>query len=281
MVAWPRRVERVGYTAANAMAEPRSAAPDWLTVAAIAVVAGAITMTLHEALGHGGACVLAGGRNLDISSVSENCSVANRWIDAAGTLVNAATAGICALWLRRLRQATSGRFFCWLLMAFSGMAAAGYWLFSGVGGIGDWAAVTAGWQPAWAWRAGLGVLGAAVYVWFVRWAAMALRPHLPGGRERATAARRLMLPAYFAFGTLAVAAGLFNPVGPILIAESAAAGSFGGASGLCWGWKFAHGAAFADAQRAPAPLGRPWGWLAAAIVAAGLFIFVLGPGLPR
>ena len=48
-------------------------------------------------------------------------------------------------------------------MTFSLFDAGGYFLFSGVGNIGDWAAVVTGWQPAWAWRVGLAALGIVTY----------------------------------------------------------------------------------------------------------------------
>src|SRR5260370_33468405 len=41
-------------------AEKTIAKPDWLTVAAIAVVTHALSVSLHEALGHGGTCVAVG-----------------------------------------------------------------------------------------------------------------------------------------------------------------------------------------------------------------------------
>jgi hypothetical protein len=40
-------------------------------------------------------------------------------------------------------------------MTFNLFEAGGYFLFSGIGDIGDWAAIVARWQPAWAWRVAL------------------------------------------------------------------------------------------------------------------------------
>ena len=42
-----------------------------------------------------------------------------------------------------------------LLMTFNLFEAVGYFLFSGIGDIGDWAAIVARWQPVWAWRVAL------------------------------------------------------------------------------------------------------------------------------
>jgi hypothetical protein len=46
---------------------------DSLTVAAIAVVVYALCSVLHEGLGHGGACLLVGGRPEVLSSMHFHC----------------------------------------------------------------------------------------------------------------------------------------------------------------------------------------------------------------
>jgi len=51
----------------------------------------------------------------------------------------------------------------WLLMTFNLFEAGGYFLFSGIGDIGGWAAIVARWQPAWAWRVALIAPGTATY----------------------------------------------------------------------------------------------------------------------
>ena len=49
--------------------QPALPLPDLLTVTAIALVAYAASNVLHEAVGHGGACVALGGKPLALSSV--------------------------------------------------------------------------------------------------------------------------------------------------------------------------------------------------------------------
>jgi hypothetical protein len=92
----------------------------------------------------------------------------------------------------------------------------GYFLFSGIGNIGDWAEVVAGWQPAWAWRVGLAALGIVTYFFlFVPLSLRELRPFL--GRDakiRVRRARQLTLVPYLTAGVLACVAGALNPVGP-------------------------------------------------------------------
>jgi hypothetical protein len=120
--------------------------PDSLTVSAIAVVAHALSVFIHEALGHGGACVAVGctPRLLttmqfqgDESSLSK---VAVAAISAGGSVANLVAAAIAMLLLRRHRgPAGSGWFFLWLFATVNLLAAAGYPLYSGVANIGDWA----------------------------------------------------------------------------------------------------------------------------------------------
>ena len=49
-------------------ADKNTARPDWLTVAAIAVVTHALTVSIHEALGHGGTCVAVGDNGAILTS---------------------------------------------------------------------------------------------------------------------------------------------------------------------------------------------------------------------
>ena len=86
----------------------------------------------------------------------------------------------------------------------------------------------------------------------------------------------LTVPAYIAGGVLFCVAGFFNPVGPILIAISAAASSFGGASGLLWLPQFLRGARPAAE---PIGLGRSDVWIVAGCVVGLIFVGILGPGV--
>src|SRR6266545_935916 len=76
--------------------------PDLLTVIAIALVAYAASNVLHEAVGHGGACIALGGEPLVLSSVHFECdeksmsALARRCVSAAGTGANF-VAGVVAL----------------------------------------------------------------------------------------------------------------------------------------------------------------------------------------
>src|SRR5262249_14732043 len=143
-------------TLASVVPSPRH---DLLTVAAIGLVAYALANLLHEGLGHGGACLLVGGRPVVLSSLHFDGDTegltrgANRLIAAGGTLVNLLVGGIALAALSRSRRLPAqARYFFWLLAFVNLFHGTGYFLFSGVAGIGDWASVIAGWPMPCLWR---------------------------------------------------------------------------------------------------------------------------------
>jgi hypothetical protein len=255
--------------------------PHLLTIAAIAIVATAIADVIHEGLGHGGMCAATGGQPLALSTVHFECSAETRLVAAGGTLANLICGAVFWAAARAVKQTASWRYFFWLLMTFNLFQAGGYFLFSGIGNFGDWAAVVSGRQPAWAWRVGLIALGAVTYfLLFVPLCLRELRPFL--GRDaktRVRRARQLMLTPYLTAGTLACVAGALNPVGPLLILVSAAAASFGGNSALAWMWTLLHGPPIPSNELQMPEIERSRGWMVAAVILAIVFIAGLGPGV--
>ncbi len=255
---------------------------DPITVVAIALIAYMCGTMLHEALGHGGACLLTGGAPREVNTVSMDCSADNRLVIAGGTIMNV-VAGALFFALGRLTPRTSPRlkYFLWIAMTVNLFAAAGYFLFSGIGGFGDWAMFIQGFRPQWAWRAGMAIFGAGAYMAVARFCLLELRPLIGSDRQRRyiNAVRLSRLP-YFAGGILACIAGSLNPQGWILVALSAAASTFGGASGLLWmmNWLRGNGIPLGS-EPEPVPIERSWAWIAGASVLAVVFVAVLGPGL--
>jgi hypothetical protein len=159
------------------------------------------------------------------------------------------------------------------------LTAFGYLLYSGIGGIGDWARVIDGARPAIAFR--LAMVAAGTWLYFVL-APRLLMPPLDTflGRDpeaRVARARRLSLVPYLAGGCTLIAAGLLNPLGMKIVLISAAAASFGGTSLLAW---------YPATPRAPlvttgAPLALPRSaaWIVVAAIAMALFVLVLGRGI--
>ncbi|MFZ0805331.1 MAG: hypothetical protein WAN03_04080 [Candidatus Sulfotelmatobacter sp.] len=255
--------------------------PDRWTIVAIAIVATIVGDVIHEGLGHGGMCVVTGGQPLVISTVHFDCSLDTRLVAAGGTLANLIFGAVFWGVARSIQHSARWRYFFWLLMSFNLLAAGGYFLFSGMGNIGDWAAVVAGWQPAWAWRVGLTALGAVTYfALFVPLCVRELRPFLASDpKMRVRRARQLTVIPYLTAGILACVAGALNPVGPILILISAAAASFGGNSALAWMWTLLNGRRIPSSELQMPEIRRSWGWMGAAAILAIGFILGLGPGV--
>ena len=269
------------------MAAKQNAQGDLLTLAAIAIVVYAIANILHEGVGHAGACLIVGGRPRVLSSTYFDCDTAGlagwagRIVAAGGTLVNLAAAAVGFGALRRARAASPQlRYYAWLFVTVNLLQGTGYFLFSGVANIGDWAFVVAGWRPPWVWRIALAALGAASYWFSVRIALVQLGPFIggdaPGRYRRAT---RLALVPYLTGATLYCLAGLVNPMGMGLVAVSAAAASLGGTSGLAWGPQLLRGEGIPHAGDGPTVISRHWGWIVAGGVVALSFVGVLGPGV--
>jgi hypothetical protein len=61
---------------------------DWLTVAAIGLLAMCVVTCDHEALGHGSACLLIHGRITLLTSSLFRCSARSGWIDVGGPAMN-------------------------------------------------------------------------------------------------------------------------------------------------------------------------------------------------
>jgi hypothetical protein len=258
-----------------------STKPDLLTIVAIAIAATVIANFIHEGLGHGGMCIATGGHPLAISTVHFECSAETRLVAAGGTIANLIFGALFWWAARAVKQDAPWRYFFWLLMTFNLFEAGGYFLFSGIGNIGDWTAVVVGWQPAWAWRLGLVALGTVTYFFlFVPLCLRELRPFLgKDAKIRVRRARQLTLVPYLTSGILSSIAGALNPVGPLLILISAAAASFGGHSGLAWMSNLLYGPRIPSTQLQMPEIERSWGWMIAAVILAILFIAGLGPGV--
>lgn len=259
---------------------------DSLTLVAIAIVAYALANMVHEGVGHAGTCVAVGARLAALSAIHAECSsegqtTAGRLVTAAGTLANL-LAGAVAFWLLRRSHASppsSWRYFLWLFMTLNFLQAAGYWLFSGLGNVGDWAQLVAGLEPRWLYRLALAALGGAGYWAAIQLGLRTLNAFVGHGPERLRRARTLTLLPYLVGGLLYVAAGLLNPVSPLLVLISAAAASFGGASALAWMAQLLRSPRFPPGTGSPLVLERSSAWIAAGAATALVFVALLGPGL--
>ena len=252
-----------------------------LTLIALGVLAFILADTTHEALGHGSATLAVGGvPGLLTSSYFSASGHYSRWIPAGSGTANVVV-GLLALGCARLarKAAPSLLYFLILLAAFNLLFAAGYPFYSGVASFGDWAAVISDFAPSWAWRALLIVASVSLYWLFLSWLAIAIRPFC-GASDRASLnrLRRITLISYLSALVIAFIAGVFNPAGWINIftaAVPAAAASFGITQ-----LDHFHAALSSDpASPLAGPIPGSPAWIAAASVAAILFVAFLGPGI--
>ena len=269
-------------------ASPTRSPVDLPTLLSIAALVSVLSVMLHEALGHGGSCLLLGGHAKAWGAFYFDCDYAGlsvmdrRLVAAAGNTVNLLTALVAFLALMAsVRTSNAVRVFWWLLLAENLMIWAGYFLFSGVSGLGDWGGSIDGVLQGLnvnLWRIVLTLGGAALYVLAVFLAARHLVDVLGGeaaGRVRRT--RTLTLPAYLIGGVVAVLIGLLNPEGIFIVLASAAAATLGGTSGLVWLPVVMPRSAVS--RRPALTLERNWVWIGFSVTAVILYAVVLGPTL--
>jgi hypothetical protein len=269
------------------MSDSRAAsrpAVDWLTVIAMAAIVMITSVTMHEGM-HAAACVAFGGSVLEFSSQHVECADADfaswqiRVKAGIAPVMNIAVGLLVLAGLRRWRdRSPESSFLLWLFAAVNLFTGAGYWIFSGATGVGDWAAVIEGWQPDWLWRILIFVLGLATYSYFV-WLLLTEMGQLIGGRapELYHRANRLTLVSYVTLGGVAFLAGLFNPHGWGMMAMSALASSLGANTGLVWMMRWFKSKRIRKAPRHSLEISRRWGVILVACVFLLAFVFVLGP----
>jgi len=259
---------------------------DWLTIAAIGVVVFLLQNLLHEGVGHGGACLLVGGRPVALSTAYFDCDLtglpdpSRRIVASAGSLLNAALGLLCWVAVRgRQRFLPRFRYFLWLLMSVNLLGATGYLLFSGVLGAGDWMVVVDGLQPAWVWRWGLVVAGLALYL-LSTWISLGVLNEFIGGDEPARFGRggKLTVIPYLAGSSTTTISSFFNPLGGVFVLTSAAA-TFGGVSALAWMAQLFRTKRLPPSPEPPLPIARNWWWIAGAVLLHLLRVGILGRGL--
>ena len=153
-----------------------SRAHDRLTIVSMAVIASALATLLHEGVGHGLTAFVRGDVPTELTSNHLSSLHPDRLVQAAGTLVNLAAGAIALLASSRIATRANLRYFLWILAALNLLPGAGYFLFSGIFGFGDWNEVIRDLPYHAALRVGMTVAGAALYVLVVRLLAVAVAP---------------------------------------------------------------------------------------------------------
>lgn len=100
---------------------------DPLTICAVAVVASCATTVAHEALGHGSACLVFGGRITQLTSVYFQCKPPSPWVAATGPAADLLVAGASWVILKFMPPRMSRlRLLLLLIMALGVFWEAGY-----------------------------------------------------------------------------------------------------------------------------------------------------------
>ena len=223
---------------------------DKATIAGLALLLMPLLTMAHEIGGHAAACVATGGTLKELGAFYVECGNsgpgAARIVALAGMGMDAALGLIAWRVWRGLRGdlARLTGWYVWLCLSFS---AAGYFLFSGVSGIGDLGPGEGGGigplpQPL-IWRAVFAAGGGYAY-WRLVKAGIATLGEMVGQGEDTKPARRAVAHVFYAALCLAAgAASIGGKAGLINIGFSAAAGAGGKPFTIARnGWLIAAGA---------------------------------------
>lgn len=177
---------------------------------------------------------LVGGHLLHFSSADADYSGngltagAIRMINAAGIVMNLVF-GFIVLTIFRLLSNLSGnmKYFLWLLGHVNLFIGGGYMIALSFAGFGDVDQFVEGLAYPTIWKVAFTLLGVLISFSALKHGVKTLDPFLGDDyAERRRRGRALTLIPYLLSGIVSVTAGLFNPVGMVLVAISAAASSF-------------------------------------------------------
>lgn len=237
----------------------------------MAVLASAVATILHEGVGHGLTAWLRGDIPTELTSNHLSSLRPDRWVAAGGTLVNLFIGTISLLVSWSAGSRANLRYFLWILAALNLLPGAGYFVFSGIFGFGDWQEVIRGLPHQGALRILMTTFGVALYVAAVRLLAVAVGPFCSDRRAYSIVGR---LP-YCAACLFSCAAGALDPLGLRLFLVSTVPAAFGGSSGLLW----------ADSLLPPKRVERtlfvcrqPAWWIAAAVLGVS-YVVIVGRGI--
>jgi hypothetical protein len=181
---------------------------DWLTVAAIGLLAMCVVTFDHEALGHGGECLVLHGRILMLSSSVFRCNLHSALIDATGPMANV-LCGLMALAVRLVvpPRLIKVRLFLVLVTAFSFFWEGGYLSYAMHQPNGDLYSFARWWLgTVTVWQRWIGAaLGLALYLLSARLTARALLALWPESQKARSVGRTAWLSATVGAGLAALA----------------------------------------------------------------------------
>lgn len=271
---------------ASGTSTTRSQSTDWLTVVCIAVISYLVASVVHEGLGHAGAALFLGARNVHFSTAAENSDTegladeALRIISIAGPMVGLIVGGLLALLHARTRSGSAELRYClWLTGYVCLFANSGYFLALSFANFGDINSFLSGVEHSFWWRLILTLLGTGVYV-AVLFAARRTVDEFIGVSNRRARAVRLLLPSYLAGSAALIGSTLLGNQGVFLTLVSAAPATLGGTIGIPYTVFFV-GEARPTTKPVPLTPQRSWVWYGAGVIAVIILALVLGPGVPR
>ena len=260
----------------------RKAVVDWLTTIAIAAIAVSMMVAFHEGV-HALSCIVLGGDLQEYSALHVTCNYAQDWQSKIGSgsasVANIILGTVFLFVLRRSQQKSSEwLYFAWLFMLVNWLNGAGYWMFSGIANLGDWANVIDGWNPAWLWRVTMTFVGVGSYLFFV-WLALKEFGKIVGGNadEQIGRATKLGIISYVRAVFIIFLAGLAHPYGmgslPVVAGLLAV---MGGLSPLLWMMQWFRAASFAKLAKPPLEIHRKLSWVVVAAVVVFVYVVILG-----
>jgi hypothetical protein len=262
---------------------------DLLSVVAVSLLAYTLALIVHEYMGHALMNVAFGGRLSELGAlyIGGNHAVqtsmpvwASKLALLAGALFNAITGVVALILLARLRKASNlSKYWLWLFGTISLLSAAGYVLFSGVSGVGDFgtrAGLFRGVEPEWLVGAVLTVVGAASYAGVIIVSLRRMDQLIGGeGKERVFRAQMLSLTSYLAGSIFVVLVGALNPHGLEILLAGALAYGFGGTSALAWMMQCL--SSKKESSDEPLIITRNWPWIVVSLVIAVAYGLIFGP----
>lgn len=258
---------------------------DWLTVIALAAIAYSLTIFLHEGT-HVVTCPIVGQPVLEFNALFVDCGegagAPAKIVAGSAPIINLILGFLALIFLRRsLGKASEWRWFLWLFMLMNFLTGAGYFMFSGIANIGDLAVVIDGWQPAWAWRTGMALIGSVGYMGLV-WLALRELGRIIGGEEPELYKRAIKLGilSYLAAIGVVLLAGAFNPYGWTSLPVTAGlAAAVGGMSPLIWMMFWFQAKMFVKSAGPALAMERNWALIGLAVIFVLFYTVVLGQTL--